>query len=233
MVCFIFTVFEKCGVLRSLFFYTEFDREEVYSFGNKYYYWDEYKENVEEDYGANVGYKKGDWYISKKYENLKEEMVQNKLYSLTKETYEDVVGKAERNFMSKEIKCMVSNDCILGQYYEKCPNAAIEIENIIVVILYCDYTELAFHFGRTFRYLCMEETEEQLKQRNREYYWMSRILRETVELYGENICLSKVRKFYHGVSHMIFPSFIAYFCGPTRFECVYFFFALIFLFCLM
>eukprot|EP01084_Bolivina_argentea_P121722 215693_1 len=59
------------------------------------------------------------------------------------------------------------------------------------------------------------ETLIGLKARNSEYSNMSRLLFETVELYGTSVYNSKVNVFYHNISHHIFAAFVLYLSAPT------------------
>eukprot|EP01084_Bolivina_argentea_P088960 160616_1 len=44
---------------------------------------------------------------------------------------------------------------------------------------------------------------------------MAKLLRETVEVFGQSVTNSKIKTFYHGISTLIFSEFIANFCTPT------------------
>ena len=101
------------------------------------------------------------------------------------------------------------------------------------MILYCDYTDLSSHFTATFRKTGSFETIKSIKKRNSEYYWLSRILRETVELFGQ--CSfgewdgvsddkydvdKRVNKllgpYYTGMSFVMnIPEFSIFLCSPT------------------
>ncbi len=65
----------------------------------------------------------------------------------------------------------------------------------------------------TFRTISEYETLSSLKARNRDYYWMSRVLRETVELFGYQP--SEDTSYYTGISLvMAVPSFRIRLCAP-------------------
>ena len=193
-----------------------FSTSTSYDFGHKFYYWDEYKENNQQDYGPNIGYKKKDWYIMKKYVNLKDEMINNKIYRLDIKRYNNVIKKAEMNINSKLCKENKSADSLSSEYYKIKSNSPLVIENLMSVILYTDYIDLSFAFRRTFRPISDQETNEQLKNRHREYWNWSKILSETVELYGDSVSNANIEVFYYGVSFLLsFPNFISHFCGPT------------------
>ena len=184
-------------------------------FGYKYYYWDEYRDNMSDDFGPNIGYKKRDWYIHKKYDNLKDEIINNRIFCLNMTIVNNVITKAEKNVKSKYAKKLISTDTFLCEYFKIRSGVAIKDENLIAIILYCDYYDLTFYFKSTFRKINDTETLQQIKNRNREFWWWSKILTETIELYGKRICKSKHQVYFHGVTQMAFPAFISHFCGPT------------------
>eukprot|EP01084_Bolivina_argentea_P273454 465808_1 len=184
-----------------------------YSFGHRYYYWDEFKLNEQADYGPNVGFKKKYWYIPKKYDDLREEILNNNICKLDKTTYDSYITKAENYINCKRVKEM-KIDSIYSEAYKKKTTEPVSIDNLLSVILYTDESDLCYYFSSTFRKK-LNETNKEMKKRNSEYWQWSRTLHETIELYGTPICNSTVPVYYHGVSYMTFPSFVAHFCGPT------------------
>merc|ERR1712048_1161098 len=64
-------------------------------------------------------------------------------------------------------------------------DAAISIHHLSALIFYCDFSALCTHFSSAFRKLNPFETLKSVKQRNAKYYWLSRRLREAVELFGQ------------------------------------------------
>ena len=62
----------------------------------------------------------------------------------------------------------------------------ISVEHILSVILYTDWTTLCTQFSATFRREHRNESLYSVKQRNAEYAVWSRLLRETVEYWGQN-----------------------------------------------
>ena len=75
-----------------------------------------------------------------------------------------------------------------SDYYGIIQGTPIGVDNIFALILYTDFDELSSDFSRSFRKIHAFETFENVKMRNSYYWWWSKILRETVELYG--ICRS-------------------------------------------
>eukprot|EP01084_Bolivina_argentea_P273455 465809_1 len=122
-----------------------------YSFGHKYYYWDEFKYNNEHDHGPNKGYLKRDWYIKKKYDSIKQEILQNSIYSLDLIIFNITMDKAERLLLSQTAKQMKSDNSVFSEFAKIKPYSSLSINNILCVLLYCDYSELSYFFTSTFR----------------------------------------------------------------------------------
>ena len=148
---------------------------ERYSFGHRFYYWPVYKHNDQKDYGPNTGYEKCDWYIGRKYKSLQAELLLNKISRLTKSGWDNANAKAKKIVTSDIARKSLSDNSDLSEYCKIKPGTAIDEEHILSVILYCDYSELSFNFGTTFRYnhddeYEEDETDDQLKARNSEYW---------------------------------------------------------------
>eukprot|EP01084_Bolivina_argentea_P075639 137096_1 len=109
-----------------------------FNFGAKYYYWSYYKDNVFSDSGANTGYQKGDWYIHKKYQSLKEEILQNEIYALTKTHYHDALQKAQNGLNITDIKQMKSD-----LFQLKATGTSIKLQNLLSIVLYTNYHKLS------------------------------------------------------------------------------------------
>eukprot|EP01084_Bolivina_argentea_P078813 143025_1 len=193
------------------------NRPKNFSFGHTHYYWDEYKYNDDpEPYcSANYGYKVRDWYIDKKYESIKQEILNNKFCKLTTVQYNYAISKTKSHLKSNRCKQIVCHNRIYGIPI----GSELKMEHVLVVVLYTDYTDLSYYFSKTFRKQCSTETNEDMKSRNSEFFNWSKTLRETVECYGISFRdkSASAKIFYHGINNtnLTFPSFIAYFAGPT------------------
>merc|ERR1712039_61137 len=66
------------------------------------------------------------------------------------------------------------------------PDTPLSLRNLICLLLYTDYSAHCNEFSASFRALNPFEPMEITKERNRNYWWMSKTLRETVELYGKS-----------------------------------------------
>merc|ERR1712228_795249 len=93
--------------------------------------------------------------------------------------------------------------------------------NLISLILYSDHGAHCSEFSASFRALSPFEPLEVTKERNREFWWMSKTLRETVELFGQcrrgDLDKNSVKgPFYCGVNKvMVLPQFNLRLCAPT------------------
>lgn len=64
-----------------------------YCFGHRFYYWEYYRRRLDKD-DKNPGYTYRNWFIAKRYPNLRDEMLQNKTHSISRELYDKMVRKA-------------------------------------------------------------------------------------------------------------------------------------------
>ena len=60
----------------------------------------------------------------------------------------------------------------------------ITAEHIMSIIAYCDMDVYSRKFSESFRKLHPHESFQEVKIRNREYWWQSKLLKEAVEYYG-------------------------------------------------
>merc|ERR1711972_1193741 len=78
-------------------------RSSMYSAGFRYFYWSFYKNNESNinqvsrrNIEGNKGYKLKDWYIPKKYENLKDEALNNEVASFSLHQFQETLCKAQQ-----------------------------------------------------------------------------------------------------------------------------------------
>eukprot|EP01083_Nonionella_stella_P203162 741552_1 len=173
----------------------------TYSFGKRMYYWQRYKDH--------------EWYVERKYDNLKQEILNNTICRLNVQEYELASQKAML-FMSSDY-CKQCVSCYTNHllYYDIRGGMAIDTDHLLSIILYTDYSKLCYEFGKTFRKINSLETDSALKIRNREYWNWSRLMRETVEFWGHPLWKSNVNIFYSGCSYLVLNAFVANFNSPT------------------
>ena len=206
-----------------------------FNIGLRFYYWDYYKSLKElpdvdiPQYNINdhSGYDISDLYVPPKYASFKEE-IRSYQYIEFKQYEEEVVVKAkehENTRIVKETKAALGRwDGTEGLHYDIKDGVPLGFPNLVSLILYTDYTELSSHFTATFRRSDLFESLKSIKTRNSDYYWMSRRLRETVEIFGG--CSNgdsyadyknKLRgSYYCGMSvELNIPEFNIFLCSPT------------------
>ena len=121
---------------------------------------------------------------------------------------------------AKQTKVWVKDDGIYGLKYGIKYKDTITFNHLLSLCLYTDFNDLCTDFSESFRSLSNYESLNSIKQRNRNYRFMSKYLRECVELFGDyrSIWANKqfVGPFYTG------SSFVATFsytdisvCAPT------------------
>ena len=169
-----------------------------YSFGHRFYYWEWYKNRDEEDVEYNIGYSYCEWYIDRKYKNLKEELLDNEISNLDQNKWDKTMFEVKMNMPSIHRKQLLSDKRGKKLHYGIKAQETISIEHLLSVKLYTSFDVLSFKFSTTFRKLNKNESNKQLKERNAQYSNWSRLLRETVECFGTRVDESAIKIFYHG-----------------------------------
>ena len=117
--------------------------------------------------------------MEKKYDTFKEEI--SNYEHLNQNLYhEEIIPKAKVYLDSNIAKSMSAKANLRGIQI----GTKINLENLISLILYCDYTELSGNFTATFRKKGPFEPLNQTKHRNSKYWHWSKILKETVDAFG-------------------------------------------------
>eukprot|EP01083_Nonionella_stella_P154321 497117_1 len=170
-----------------------------FSIGLRYYYWPNmltYRDPNMLTFGNHFiyahindhsGYNINDLYIEQKYNSFKDEIRNYKYISL--EQYDKAVVKVKFYHNAQEIKknTATRDGTLNNRYYglDYLAKPQIKFEHLLSLVLYTDYIDLSTDFSSTFRKNNAFETLESMKRRNREYYWMSKWLRECVEMHGQ------------------------------------------------
>ena len=194
-----------------------------FSIGYRFYYWpfyqdldvlpvNEYKEGKITDHS---GYKVKDLYVQKKHGSFKDEIMN--YTHLDIDEYNVMMLKAKEYLDTETVKCITANTRYAPKHYGIDDDSELRTDNLIALILYTDFTTLSSKFTASFRKISTFETLDSVKTRNRNYWWLSKILRETVELYGECRFIDGLcGPFYCGMSYlMTVPSFAIRLCSPT------------------
>ena len=205
----------------------------IYDSGYRFFYWP-YYEDFEDEYNllwqttgyrcleSNQGYSINHWYIPQKYKDLKYELLNNQIYQFTSNQFADTFSNATIKLQSwlddPECRTLASR----GEQWEKCygikDGSEISVQHIMSVLFYTDFTDQSAAFSGTFRRTSPFEADESLKARNREFWNWSKLLRETVECFGQSmgeLYRAGLKTLYHGVSKsLIFDSTFIKLCGP-------------------
>jgi len=169
-----------------------------YVFGQRYYYWPSKQSH--------------EWFIRAKYRNLKEEMLQ----FISLKTYHKTHEKAVQLLHASDIlKRMASNNdgAVLG--YDIAANIPLSVANLLALILYTDFDDLAYALKQTFCKLDEHETDESQRMRHREFWNWSKLMTETIECWGTPWRFHKINCLYHNTSFMHYSLFTATFNSPT------------------
>ena len=171
------------------------------------------------------GYNISDLYIAPKYGSFKKEIANYKDIEF-KQYEEEIKIKAEsyqNTPIVKATKAVVHG--VLrhnkGLHYGIFGYAPLGFPNLVSLIMYTDYSALSSDFSSSFRKTSPFETLKSIKRRNAEYYWLSRTLRETVEIFGQ--CSHYTSRngvlegsYFCGMSFVMnMPEFNIFLCSPT------------------
>lgn len=194
-----------------------------FSIGLRFYYWPFYKDMdqlPDDDHFPtkitdHSGYKIRDLYVQKRYDTFGEE-IKNYSY-ITISHYRNVIlVKANGYINTSKVRAIKAEGP--GTHYGITNGTPLSISNLISVILYTDFTALCSDFSSTFRKVSPYETISSIKWRNSKYWWLSKTLRETVELYADwrTHYQKPNQSYYTGISFVMnLPSFSIRLCGPT------------------
>ena len=185
-------------------------------------------EEVMEETWRDIDQSNNPLFVTPKYENLKQEIVNYQHINI--DQYEkEILPKAEAFYETKLVRSMTCNN-YEGRFnkYGITKDEIISKDRLISMILYTDYTELSSDFSSTFRRKTVFEPLTRTKKRHRNYYWMSKLLRETVAIYGQsNTDKSRTKTteklggpFFCGMSMVMkMPQFAISLFSPTSTSC--------------
>ena len=122
-------------------------------------------------------------FVTAKYKDLKEEILNYKYINI-KQYRKEILPKANAFYQTKLVQSMKSDDGYSN--YGIRHKEVLSKDGLMSIILYTDYSALSSHFSSTFRKSTTFEPVQATKKRHRNYYWMSKLLRETVTVYGQN-----------------------------------------------
>eukprot|EP01084_Bolivina_argentea_P020103 37408_1 len=164
-------------------------------FGLKYFYWDYYKNNIstqdptDKFYGTTRCVKHenqilGDFYVPKKYGNLKIELCENTIYHISLERWNSLMTRAKLLVNCKTAKDLFCPRRDSARYYDMEFGEIMSVRHIISMMAIHNYDRLYTRFNETFRLTYNTTNIEEMVNRHREYYWLARLVRECVECFG-------------------------------------------------
>eukprot|EP01084_Bolivina_argentea_P113517 202281_1 len=235
-----YTTFNPNNKFSSNLSFLEFDANvKNYSYGYRYYYWKCYEKNDNttepasqlESFSQQLANKNSrlcDWFVPKKYENFKEEILSNAICQLNAIQWLHLQLKAEDHLDTdyfRSFQCVRDKTAI---YYDMKYGDQLKINHLISLMIYCNYEVLQFKFTETYRLLNMESLKS-MQQRHRNFYFLGKCLRECVECFGmikrqfDGKGKFPVINVYHGVNKEFnFSSLFAYIKAPFSTTLEYF-----------
>eukprot|EP01084_Bolivina_argentea_P207188 353548_1 len=128
----------------------------VFSIGFRFYYWNHYKTSKEEiqsidNINDHSGYQPHKLFVGKKYSSLRVEILNNKLYCLDITDFNASVQKANHFIGTAKVKRCIITGSIKYLIYNLKKGTALSFNNLMAIILYCDWTDLCATFSATFR----------------------------------------------------------------------------------
>ena len=172
------------------------------------------------DHNDYSGYSRDDLYIEQaKFRDLREEALESGHCAL--DHFDEMTFKAEELMKTMKVKGLKAKSYGHAKHYGISDDAAITVKHIQSVLLYTDFTKLCSIFSGTLRAAHLCESLDSIKVRNASWFEMSKLLRETVECFG-NMKPTDINQngergpFYCGVNRlMLVPSFGIRLCSPT------------------
>eukprot|EP01083_Nonionella_stella_P122435 368359_1 len=218
---------DQPALMRSQGKYNRFDS--AYQYGITFYYWPYYKNNylTNDDSDGNVGKfwtqqnhtnansTFADWYIACKYSDLKNELLNNQICKLDPLQWIQLERKAQNHRNTDHVRNIYCRNDNALRYYGMMYRVQITIDHLIALMTYCNFDVVQFEFSKTCRRKHEKESDEEVKERHRNYYWMGRLLRECIECFGMREPTTSMLRVYHGTKkHFTFSSLHGYIKGP-------------------
>eukprot|EP01084_Bolivina_argentea_P191684 329250_1 len=168
-------------------------------FGHKFVYWSHCESSP--------------FYIEKKYDNLKLEMMDNSFCPLEISKYVQTHIKAalwlRKSDVLRAMKCDGHNP------YKIEANTALSMEHLMALIFYTDFDILCAHFVSTFDALSRVESRHEVMTRHREFCGWSKLLNEAVQCFGTQVNDDESNSYYVCTSSQYFDRFMLRFNQPT------------------
>eukprot|EP01084_Bolivina_argentea_P157503 274462_1 len=148
--------------------------------------------------------------VKAKHLSFKEEILHNSAVRLSMAQWLISLNKSTRYSTTSKVKTMKCVFDFCGYGFNI--GDKITKQHLLSIILYCDWDELQKEFSSTFRRTDTYEPLSSVIQRNSEYAIWSRLVRETVEIFGIDVDYSYDNT--HGIT--VFPGRGPFFCGMSH-----------------
>eukprot|EP01083_Nonionella_stella_P114688 339360_1 len=157
-----------------------------YSYGVRYHYWS--------------GSDNSGFYVTKVYEDLREEVLYNDVCGIAKCQWDHLVAQAKIHMLTDIARYMYCHRTgTQAQRYEMRQYQPITEEHLIAMMLYSNHDVLQYIFSATFRRE-ENESDEDLKERHSLFYHLGKMLTETVECVGMKKPVTDTMKVYHATN---------------------------------
>eukprot|EP01084_Bolivina_argentea_P299470 516214_1 len=136
--------------------------------------------------------------ISQKYNSLKDELVNNSVFKISREKFIINYTKAK--------KYLPFCKAISPTYDEYGIYWTLTEDHLVAAMLYCNYSDFCYKFRETYRLKKID-----LQKQHRNFYFMGKYLKILVHKFGTNIKDRNITLFYHGITEkMLLPKYVGH-----------------------
>ena len=167
-------------------------------------------------------YEDQDNFVLPMFKDFKSEILEYRYIDNVRDVYSTEIYQKAMTYLHTEIaRSILPPERWWGSQFRRSTDEPIPLSHLISIILYTDYTQLSTDFSSTFRSIHKYEPLLSIKKRHARYYWLSKGLKEMMNIYGqgnEPIGLLGDLKgpFYTGMSFVLnMTEFYIKLNGPT------------------
>eukprot|EP01084_Bolivina_argentea_P105896 189651_1 len=164
-------------------------------------------------------------YVPPKYANLKDELTNNTISTITIEQFHYLYKNATYNLQTDIARSIIAEteNYITDTthfvdhpiYFGYRDGDPIQTNHLISVLLYCNYDCLQYEFSATFRKTHCNQTLEDIILRHSNFRHFARYLKESVQVFGTQYINGNVIRVYSGINkQMLFNSTTPEIFGP-------------------
>merc|ERR1712228_1107735 len=176
------------GIIKEDIVENEEFSDQIYSFGTKYFYWNQFKDHPK--------------FIRKKWDNLKIELFNHPHFEFTMKSWHWLDDKCDAQINTESVKQIQANGN--KTYYGIAENEVFDRYHLYAIILYTSFTKLCSIFCGNIRSESIQKLQSVAN--------LSKLLIETVQCFGD--CIQS-GSFYRGIDkEFVFKKLIAQFHVP-------------------